>query len=236
MQRHFSTGEAVCEYVANICPDVVVSFSLGKDSIAAWVQMRRFFRTVKPFYMYLIPDLGFVESELKRFEDRFQTPIVRMPHPSLFRMLNNLVFQAPERCRVIEEAGLATLSYDKCAREVITALGWSKSTFVGHGTRSADSLMRRASVKKWGCLNPNRKTFMPISDWNADRVAQCFRDERIKLPVDYEMFGRSFDGIDERFLRPIHDRFPEDYAKILEWFPLADLELKRMDWRIQHAK
>jgi hypothetical protein len=77
---------------------------------------------------------------------------------------------------------------------------------------------------------------MPIFDWNADRVAQCFRDERITLPVDYEMFGRSFDGIDERFLRPIHDRFPEDYAKILEWFPLADLELKRMDWRIQHAK
>jgi 3'-phosphoadenosine 5'-phosphosulfate sulfotransferase (PAPS reductase)/FAD synthetase len=235
MQRHFQTGESLCEYVAGMCPDVVVSFSLGKDSIGAWVQMRRFFRTVKPFYMYLIPDLGFVEDALRYYEDRFQVPIVRMPHPSLYRMLSNLVFQAPERCHVIENADLATLSYDGAAKEVIGALGWPKGTFTGHGTRCADSLMRRASVKKWGSLNPNRKTFMPIWDWNADRLCQCFRDERIKLPVDYEMFGRSFDGIDERFLRPIHDRFPADYAKILEWFPLADLELKRMDWRVQHA-
>jgi hypothetical protein len=236
MQRHFSTGEHLCEYVSGICPDVVVSFSLGKDSIGAWCQLRRFFRTVKPFYMYLVPNLRFVEESLAYFEDLFQTPIIRMPHPSLYRMLKNLVLQAPERCHILEAADLPTLSYDGCAREVIAALGWPRSTFVAHGTRCADSLMRRASVKKWGCLNPSRLTFMPVWDWNADRLAQCLRDERIRLPVDYEMFGRSFDGIDERFLRPIHDRFPDDYAKILEWFPLAALELKRMDWRRQYAQ
>ena len=41
------------------------------------------------------------------------------------------------------------------------------------------------------------------------------------LPVDYEMFGRSFDGIDYRFISPIKERFPDDYARILEWFPMA---------------
>jgi hypothetical protein len=42
---------------------------------------------------------------------------------------------------------------------------------------------------------------------------------------EYEWFGRSFDGIDWRFLAPIKQHAPDDYARILDWFPLADLEV-----------
>jgi hypothetical protein len=47
------------------------------------------------------------------------------------------------------------------------------------------------------------------------------------------MFGRSFDGIDYRFLEPISRLYPEDYQRILQDFPLADLELFRR--RMQDA-
>lgn len=48
-----------------------------------------------------------------------------------------------------------------------------------------------------------------------------------QLPVDYKLFGRTFDGIDYRFLKPIKENFPRDYEKIITWFPLAELELFR---------
>jgi hypothetical protein len=54
-------------------------------------------------------------------------------------------------------------------------------------------------------------------------------EHKCKLPIDYHLFGRSFDGMDYRFLKPIKDNFPKDFEKILEWFPLADLEIFRAE-------
>jgi len=39
-----------------------------------------------------------------------------------------------------------------------------------------------------------------------------------------------FDGIDYRFMKPIKDHFPRDYQRIIEWFPLAELEIKRREF------
>jgi hypothetical protein len=58
----------------------------------------------------------------------------------------------------------------------------------------------------------------------ADVMADIER-HGIKLPVDYELFGRSFDGIDYRFVKPLRDRLPKDYERIKFWFPLIDLEI-----------
>jgi len=236
MNRHFANSDDLCRAVAEVCPDICLSFSIGKDSIGAWLQLRKYFRSVRPFYMYLVPDLRFVEEALRYYEEFFDCKIVQLPHPSLYRILKNLVFQAPERCHHIEAAGLDTLSYDTCAREAMIDLGLPPKTFVAHGTRCCDSIMRRTSIKRFGSLNPKRRTFMCIYDWNADRLEAELRGARLALPVDYLMFGRSFDGIDERFLRPIKERFPADYDRILQWFPLADLELFRMEKRIAYAR
>ena len=55
------------------------------------------------------------------------------------------------------------------------------------------------------------------------------RDRDVSLTDDYLMFGRSFDGIDHRFTSIIKQEHPEDYAKILQWFPLVELELLRYE-------
>jgi len=49
----------------------------------------------------------------------------------------------------------------------------------------------------------------------------------IPLPVDYEWFGRSFDGLDFRFLEPMSRFAPADYERVLDWFPLADVQMFR---------
>ncbi|WP_161791100.1 hypothetical protein [Amycolatopsis sp. MJM2582] len=49
------------------------------------------------------------------------------------------------------------------------------------------------------------------------------------MPIDYEWYGRSFDGLDYRFIEPLSRHAPEDYARDPDWCPLAEPELLRHD-------
>jgi hypothetical protein len=83
----FNSGEELCKYISEATDGkTLLSFSGGKDSIGAWLQLRRYFPEITPVFMYLIPGLSFVEESLSYFEDYFGTRIIRMPHPSLYRM------------------------------------------------------------------------------------------------------------------------------------------------------
>ncbi len=220
----------MCEYLAGENDQVILAFSCGKDSIGAWLQLRRFFRRIVPYYCYLIPDLEFVERSLAYYEDFFETKICRLPHPSLYRMLNNLVFQAPENCAIIEEMDLPDIDYGDIREVVVKDNEMPRSTYVANGTRLVDSLARRIAMKRFGPINRREKKFYPIFDWRKERLTDELRRAGVRLPVDYLMFGRSFDGIDYRFLKPVADKFPKDYKKILEIFPLAELELRRREF------
>jgi hypothetical protein len=209
---------------------VILSFSAGKDAIAAWIAMRDAGLKVLPYFMYIVPDLGFIERGVRYFEEYFETKILRVPHPALYRMLNEFVFQPPERCRLIEDLDLPEYDYDELRDCVADDFGVPRTTWSASGVRAADSLMRRTHFKMHGPMNHNRRVFYPVWDWKKAELVERIRAERIQMPVDYQLFGRSFDGIDFRFLYPIKQHFPEDYAKILEWFPLAELEIKRYEY------
>jgi hypothetical protein len=221
-------------------PEVMLAFSGGKDSVAAWLHMRPHFRRVVPVYYYLVPDLGFVEAGLRYYEAWFGTPIVRVPHPSLHRMLTNCVFQPPVRSRreVLAAAGLPDLDYDTI--RVLVGhmnLRWDPDeSWVAVGTRACDSPHRRMAFDRWGPVKEKGRTFYPVWDWNKARVVETIRAAGVKLPAEYRVFGRSFDGIDFRFLHGIKRHWPEDYRKILEWFPLAELELVRWEFKKQRGE
>ena len=91
-----SSGESLCRTMAEECDTAILAFSTGKDSIAAWLQLRKYFKHVIPYYCYTVPGLEFVENSLAYYEDFFGTHIYRLPHRSLYRLLRNLVFQSPE--------------------------------------------------------------------------------------------------------------------------------------------
>lgn len=235
LQRHHSRSKDLRDYVAAQSGDTcIVSFSCGKDSIVSAVACRPHFKRMVMFYLYLVPDLEFVEASLRYYEDRLQTEIIRVPHPSLYRMLHHMVYQPPERTAIIDKAmqsgNLDTLDYQGIEDWVRWSSG-AENAFVAIGTRTADSPIRLANVRQHGSLNPTRRSFLPVYDWKIADVVECLTKENIKLPIDYKVFGRSFDGIDARFLGPIKEHFPRDYDRILDWFPLADLDLFRRDAR-----
>ena len=74
-------------------------------------------------------------------------------------------------------------------------------------------------------MKPGNRKVSTIYDWQKHEVMDAITQAGIPLPVDYEWFGRSFDGIDRRFLEPLRNHAPEDYQRVLDWFPLADTQL-----------
>lgn len=209
--------------------NTMLAFSTGKDAIAAWLALRDKFQKVYAYYLYLVPGLEFVNESLEYYEKFFGEKIIRLPHPSLHRWLNTYTFQPPERVAVINQAGLPFHDYKDIRNVIIEDYGLDKNMLVADGVRAADSPMRRIAIKTHGPISINQGRYHPIWDWVKSDLGECFKKSGVKLPIDYQLFGRSFDGLDLRFLLPLKKHRPKDYMKILEWFPLADLEVFRWE-------
>lgn len=228
-----ASSEAIRSELAAEGRPVCVAFSGGKDCIAAELALREAGVETVLAHLYIIPGrehgrtLRFVEDGLKRLEDQWQKPIHRYPHPSFYRMLNNLVFQPPERCEIIEAAQLPTPTYEEMWELIREDLGLPQNTWVADGVRASDSLVRRASIKHHGAMKKKSHKVSPVWDWKQGKVYDFIKSHGVELPVDYEWFDRSFDGIDYRFLAPVKEHAPEDFEQILSWFPLAEMELIR---------
>lgn len=213
----------------------LVAFSCGKDALAAYLQVRDVFAEVALYHLDLVPGLEFVDESIAYFERALGVTIQRAPHPSLWRWLNNFTYQSPERCAVIEAANLPNYNYEQTRELIAHRLGWGGLAWTADGVRAADSPMRRVALATHGPVSERQRTFKPVWDWQKADVLNAIKTAGLQLPVDYELFGRSFDGIDLRFLDPIRKRFPRDYARILEWFPLADVQYLREEMRDARA-
>lgn len=206
----------------------LLAFSRGKDSIAAWLHMREYFDEIVPLFWYLVPDLEFELESLDYFERFFGCKIHRLPNPKLNRMLNAFVFQPPERCAVIEAADLPEFDRESTWDDLCEELGIPVIPNAT-GVRATDSPMRRMSYNKYGLWRPQSRTYMPVGDWNKARTMDIIDRAGIRLPDDYLMFKRSFDGIDYRFTSKVKTHRPRDYQKILEWFPLLEADVFRYE-------
>ena len=214
--------------------ETILAFSRGKDSVTAWLKIRDHFDKVVPYFLYFVPGLEFIDKSVQYFEKFFDTKIIQLPHPSTHRLLNNLVFQPPQNCAVIEQAKLPNFNYEDIRQAVIQISGVDKNTFVADGVRAADSPMRRIAISTHGTISHTQKKYHPVWDIKKQEIVDLFKKHSVKLPIDYELFGRSFDGIDLRFLLPLKKYLPHDYSRMLEFFPFADLEIYR--WEAAHGK
>lgn len=223
------TSTELNKRIADITGDtVILMFSRGKDSICCYYELKKYFKNIILIHQYLHPNLSFVNDSLKYFEEKFEQTIYNIPHVSLFRMFNEHVFQSPETSDVIESFQLPKHSYNEyyeCLREDFNC----PDAFTATGITLNDSPLRRMSMKVSGFINKTNKSFYPIFDWTRDDLRKCLKDNNVQLPVDYEMFGRSFDGINYKYCKPLKERFPSDYEKLKELFPLIDLEILRYE-------
>jgi len=110
LQSHFTDSDELCEYMAELSGgNTLLAFSCGKDSIVAWLKLRKYFKKIVPYYMYCVPNLEFVEKSLRYYEDWFGCHIARMPHPSLYRCGISLWIKHRKTCEPSRKRGCRTL-------------------------------------------------------------------------------------------------------------------------------
>ncbi len=232
VKRH-PTGKALYSKVRTHSGSdgVLLAFSRGKDSIAAALALRDHFEPVVPCFLYLVPGLSFVEESLDYFERHLfgGRHIVRLPHPVFYRWMIAYIRQPPGRMPAIDALDLPNYDFDELDAMAKMDGGLPPEAFTATGRRVNDSVIRRMVIAKSGPINFKRKKFAAIWDWSNDQVFDAIRRAGIKLPVDYKLFGRSFDGVEAMYVLPIKRHFPEDYRRICEWFPLVEADVFRAE-------
>lgn len=238
------SGLECVELIKQESPDpdtTLLAFSGGKDSLCAWLFLRQHFKNIVPFYMYRVPNLPYVNKMLKGFEQYFGQRIYRLPNPDLYHYLRALMWQAPENCAVIEAADLPDPSYDLLMALLREWLNIPDGTFCATGVRAVDNIERGMSVRQHGPINWRRRTWWPVWDMKKDDVIDMLDREGCPLSIEYFWFGHSLGGMDYRYLKGLKDNSPEDWKLVLEWFPLAELEIARYDqigkhWRKDNTR
>ena len=223
------TSKEVIDFLQKKNKPVFLSFSCGKDSIATWCVLKDAGIEVIPCYMEPVPGLPFIQDELDYFEEVFNQPIHQCVHPSFWRLLGNAVYQPPERLAILEELNLQQPSFESYWKAIKEDFEMSPNTFVCDGVRASDSIVRRASFVKHGVIKPHLGKVSPIADYLQQEVYDTIEEHGIELPIDYELFGRSFDGIDKRFSLPIKQHLPEDFKVLKNWFPLLEVDILRWE-------
>ena len=188
-------------------PRALLAFSCGKDSIAAWLAIREHFDEVVPVFFELVPGMAFVQESLAYYESFFGTKILRLPHPTLYKMLRTNLYQTPSRIGLIQSWDLPEdYDYAMAHRLVREAHGLPKNVPCANGVRAADSPMRRVSLMSHGPVSYITKQWSPVWQFNKADVLGILDQHACKLPVDYRVWGRTFDGLDFRFLKPLKEQ------------------------------
>lgn len=228
MGLHFENSDELCKAVSEKSEGrVVLSFSCGKDSVAAWLQLKRYFTHIVPLFMHPLPGISFIDDAVKYYEDFFKTPIKVVWHPETVRMIRNRIFQPPERWQPIEDAGLFDTNKHELYKDVARESFPGFDVYAALGVRQSDTLARHAAVKKHGTWNLNARHFFAVYDWDKARMVAEFRKAGVRLPKDYLLYGRSFDGPSHLFLRPLFERGGPDWERAREIFPLAIVDTFR---------
>lgn len=231
MPTHAVGSDLLKEYRRQHGPDSLLAFSGGKDSLATALSICQHFNVV-PFYYYIVPGLPLVEENLDYYERKvFKRRILRYPHYRFWDWLDTGVHQTMTNMEIIDAS-----DFDKPARDfgqwvkmvhdgAIEQEKLDKRALTAVGARESDSPIRRMAFKKHGAIRPSSQAWFPVWNLLKDQVLDIIRKSGVSLPPDYELFGRSFDGLTIEYLGPLKARRPKDYEHILKWYPLAEVEI-----------
>ena len=224
-------SEAIIQTVAEKSGgQVVLAFSGGKDAVAAWIALKRAGVKVFPYFYYIHPHLEFVNRTIDYYEEKFGEKITRVPNSTVYRWWIDCTYATPEQVAPCMAASLPVFNAHDLQAGVIQHLKLPATTFTALGVRAADSIFRRTMFTRSGAINHKNKKFYPVWDWTKEEVRVEIFKAKLKLPIDYWLFGRSFDGLDYRFIAPVKKHFPKDYERLREYYPFIECELKRAEF------
>lgn len=197
---------------SQVTDSVIVSFSMGKDSIVALDFAYKHFNHVYPFFMYLVPGLEFQERDLRRYEQQYDTKIIRVPHFENSEFFRYGSFREPD-----ETVPIVRINDIYASIREQTGAYW-----IMGGEKIADSIVRRPMLKRSGCIDEGRGRFYPLIDWKKKDVLSYIKLNKLYLPRFQRELGFSFHSLAGKELSVIKKTYPNDYQRILQFFPEAE--------------
>jgi phosphoadenosine phosphosulfate reductase len=208
------TGRLLFEPVKAACrfsPEVVVSFSGGKDSVVVLDMCVRHFKKVHVFFMYQVPGLSFQEATLRWYENKYGLEIIRLPHPELSEFLRYGLFRH-------HDLSVPLVTFNELYHYVRLQTG---QRWIAAGERIADSIVRRAMMKKSGSIDVPRGRFYPAAYFRKEDVVRYVAQHQLKVSPESRFLGHSFRSFDPEDMYKVRKHYPEDYAKIERFFPFV---------------
>lgn len=202
--------------MATITDSVLVGFSGGKDSVTCLDLCFKYFKNVKPFFMYIVPGLEFQERTLRFYENKYNTDIIRVPHFMIGEWLRYGTYRLPD----LSVPMVKTVELYNYLREV-SGIYW-----ICCGERIADSIVRRAMIKQSSSIDTKRGRFYPVAYWNVNHIRSYNKHHKLPLSLENIALSHSFRSLMPQEMAEIREKFPDDYEKIKSMFPLVDTSIK----------
>ena len=199
---------------------ILVAFSGGKDSLVCLDLCCRIFPVVKCFFMHFVPNLKCTEDSLDYARVRWKVNIAQYPHWVLIKCLKDGIY--------CDQGHQQDNLPDWTLRDVYDlARAEAGCKYIVNGAKDADSLWRRRffnTTKGWTDM------VYPIRKWNKmDVLAYC---KVRQIPVPKLSTTASATGVDlsTPSLLFLHQHYPEDFQRLLKWFPYAEAVIKREEF------
>lgn len=205
---------------AKVTDAVLVGFSGGKDSIVTLDLCMRHFKRVQPFFMYYVPGLRMQEETIRRYEKRYGVDVIRIPHFEVSNFMRYGTFRDPD-----PYVGIVSVKDVYDYLRIKTDIYW-----IACGERIADSVVRRAMIKRSGSIDKERGRFYPLAYWTKSDVVNYIQHYNLKLGKDYNKLGYSFRSLNANDLTFLNEEYPDDLQRVLRLYPLAMAGIKREEY------
>jgi hypothetical protein len=208
----------------------MIAFSRGKDSIGTSVGLLDAGFDLCPFAMIGVPNLSFIEESLAYYETKLfgGKHIIRTLYPHFAKIVTEGAYHYPDWLPVGDAAALY-FDVGDITEAIARHEGLSPLTYTAIGVRAADNMLRRKIIAVNGPVIKSKRQFYAIWDWTVDTLTERIVRFGVKLPPDYRIWSHSFFELTSEYIIGVKKHYPDDYKKILEWFPLAEAEVFRYE-------
>ena len=223
-----SATDELCAKIAKKSHGVCfLTCSRGKDSLCAWLQLRKFFTRIVPFHCSTVPGYRFADEYLDYLEGAFDTKILRMMGEDLKMALVRHVYQtSPWECDEIDAAFPSVEDYSKL--DVLEYLRMKFNlprAWCAVGISQNDSIDRLRYCRKNGGENPSHRTFYPCFDWPREEMFKAIWESGLYVAPEYKYTKRSMGGVPSAtYNKVMMEHFPQDWETTKKWYPLAEVK------------
>ena len=189
----------------------LVAYSGGKDSRAVTDLCCRSFKRVVLFHLYFVPGMACVEEYMDYARKQWGVEVLYYPARGFIKCLRSGIYcDEPDRYSNLPELKLHDL-YTWVMRDTGIPI-------IANGARNSDGFWRKRffyATATWS------EMLYPLKDWLLRDVIAYLRLRKIPIPAQNRIDSGNIDlGTDS--LLWLHDNHPEDFKKLLAWFPYAE--------------